>query len=174
MQKLSLEQFNDLMALTNIKPRIKSALRFIQSTEQLADQEWADRELIAITDRTGNAGVLLVVLEKDYYILPYEMKSGIVSSSTGRSQSVICDFCKTWQYGNKSGSISFYKSRTSSVAYLCCEDLKCSMHVRTKTLAAHTSRSQLREDISIDERVERLKLNIRTLIATLPVTPIQL
>jgi len=169
MKKLTLETFNELIAQAGIKPRLAKELRFVQSTENLSDEEWADRELLKITDRNDNKGVLLVALDEDLYMLPYELKSGITSSSTGRSQSIICDFCQTWQYGNKSGSISFTKNRTSNVSYLCCEDLKCSMHVRNKTKEAHTSRAQLREDISIEERIKRLKTRLRGFISELPV-----
>jgi len=172
MKKLTLETFNQLVTEAGIKPRLKSELRFVQSTENLSDEEWDDRELLAITDRNGNKGLLLVALDDDLYALPYELKSGITSSSTGRSQSIICDFCQTWQYGNKSGSINFTKDRTSSVSYLCCEDLKCSMHVRTKTPEAHTSRAQLRENLSNEQRVERLKGRMREFISGLPVKPL--
>lgn len=102
------------------------------------------------------------------------MRSGVTSSSTGRSQSIICDLCKTWQYGNKSGSISFKKDRATTVAYLCCDDLKCSMHVRNKTSEAFTSRAQLREDISIEQRIERLQGNLRTLVSSLPAIAVHL
>jgi len=172
MKKLTLETFNELITDAGIKTRLKSELRFIQSTEKLSDEEWDNRELLAITDRNGNKGVLLVALDEDMYVLPYELSSGITSSSTGRSQSIICDFCQTWQYGNKSGSISFTKDRTSSVSYLCCEDLKCSMHVRTKTPESHTSRAQLRENLSIEQRVERLKTRMKEFVSGLPVEPL--
>ena len=167
MKKLTLIEFNELLSESTIKHRLKSELRFVASTEHLSDEEWSDRELLAITDRNGNKGVLLISLDEDFYMLPYEMKTGIVSSSTGRSQSLICDFCQTWQYGNKSGSISFTKSRTSNVSYLCCADLKCSMHVRNKTIEAKTSRSQLREDLSTEQRIERLKTRVRGYILEL-------
>ena len=174
MKKLTLETFNEIIAQAGIKPRLKSELRFVQSTENLPDEEWDERELLKISDRNDKKGVLLVSLDEDFYVLPYELKSGITSSATGRSQSIICDFCQTWQYGNKSASISFAKDRTSSVSYLCCDDLKCSMHVRTKTQSAHTSRAQLREDLSIEQRVERLKTRMREFISRLPVEPIHL
>ena len=174
MKKLTLEKFNDLIAEAGIKPRLKSELRFVQSTETLSDDEWSDRELLSISDRNNQKGVLLVSLDDNFYILPYELKSGITSSATGRSQSIICDFCQTWQYGSSAASIIFAINRTSSVSYLCCDDLKCSMHVRTKTKAAHTSRAQLREDLSIEQRIERLKSRMQNFISILPVEPIHL
>ncbi len=172
MRKLSQEEFNELVTEASIKPRLKKELRFVTSTENISDDEWAERELLAITDRNGNKGVLLVSLDAISYVIPYELKSGIISSLTGRSQSVICDLCRTWQYGNKSGSISFTKSKTSRVSYLCCEDLRCSMHVRTKTPEAHTSRAQLREDLSIDQRIDRLKTRLAHYIAELSIEPV--
>jgi hypothetical protein len=168
MKKLTLTEFNEALASTAINPRLKNELRFVTSTENISDEEWAERELLAVTDRNGNKGVLLISLDDKFYIVPYEMKTGITSSSTGRAQSVICDFCQTWQYGNKAGSISFARNRTSSVSYLCCADLKCSMHVRNKTKEAKVSRSQLREDLSIDQRIERLKARMKRYIADLP------
>jgi len=174
MKKLTLETFNELLAQSTIKPRLKSDLRFIQSTENLSDEEWGERELLSISDRNNKKGVLLVSLDDDFYILPYDLKSGITSSATGRGQSIICDFCQTWQYGSKAASISFPTDRTSSVSYLCCDDLKCSMHVRNKTQAAHTSRAQLREDLSIEQRVERLKTRMREFISKLPVESISI
>lgn len=167
MKKLSLLEFNELVTQISIKPRLKKELRFVTSTENISDEEWRERELLPITDRSGNKGVLLISLDTGFIVLPYELKTGITSSSTGRSQSVICDFCQTWQNGNKSGSITFAKSRTSNVSYLCCADLKCSMHVRNKTEESHTSRAQLREDMSIDQRVERLKIRIKSFISEL-------
>jgi hypothetical protein len=171
MKKLSIEEFNELINLSSIKPRLKNEVRFIASTENLSDEEWGDRELIGISDRSGNNGILLVSLSNKMHILPYELKIGITSSATGRLQSTICDFCRTWQYGDRSARISFHKDKNSSVSFLCCADLKCSMHVRNKTEASHTSRAQLREDLSIEQRVERLKTRLANLVATLPVEP---
>ncbi len=174
MNKLSLAEFSSLIETQSLKPRLKSELRFVASTESISDEEWADRELLAISDRNGNKGVLLVSQDDLLYVLPYEFKSGITSSSTGRSQSIICNFCQTWQYGDKAGSISFTKSRTTNVSYLCCADLKCSMHVRTKTLAAHTSRAQLREDLTNEQRIERLETRLKRILSELPVEPIRI
>jgi hypothetical protein len=174
MNKLNQEEFNELISQSQVKPRLKNELRFITSTENLSDEEWGDRELLSISDRSGNSGVLLVSLNNSLYILPYELKIGITSSITGRSQSIICDFCRTWQYGDRSASIRFVKSKNTSVSYLCCADLKCSMHVRDKTDAASTSRAQLREDLSIDQRVERFNTRLANLIGTLPINPIEI
>ena len=172
MQRLTLEMFNELLANSTIKPRLKKELRFVTSTEHLSDEDWDESELIAVTDRSANKGVLVAGIDEGFFLIPYEIKVGITSSSTGRSQSIICDFCQTWQYGNRSGSISFQKDRTTTVSYLCCADLQCSQHVRNKTEAARTSRAQLREDLTIDQRINRLKSRMMQIIETLPVKAI--
>jgi len=168
MKKLNLKEFNELIALAQIKPHLKRELRFINCTENVSDEEWDDREMLNITDRNGNCGVLLLSLDKGMCILPYELKMGITSSATGRSQSVVCDFCRTWQYGDRSARIRFPKNINTSVSYLCCADLKCSLHVRNKTSAAHISRAQLREDLSIEQRIERLNICLTNLTDLLP------
>jgi hypothetical protein len=173
MKKLTLPQFNAIIDGRSLKPRLKADLRFVTYTENLSDEEWNDRELLAIADRNNAKGVLLVSLDEEFYVIPYEFKSGITSSTTGRSQSIICDFCQTWQYGDKAGSISFPKSRTETVSYICCADLKCSMHVRTITPASKVSRAQLREDITPEQRIERLKLRLKRFLSALPYEPIR-
>jgi len=171
MKKLDIDTFTELLTLSPIKPRLKRELRFVTSTADLTDQQWDDRELLPIADRSGNNGVLLVSLDDDFYILPYEFKRGITSSVTGRNQSIICDFCQTWQNGSNAGSITFPKDRNSTVSYLVCGDLKCSLHVRTQTKEAHTSRAQLREDVTIEQRVTRLKRRVAGFITNLPYSP---
>jgi len=156
-----------------VKPRLRRELRFVTSTENVDDEQWHDSEFISIADRSGNNGVLLLELEKCLYVLPYELKTGIVSSATGRSQSVICDLCRTWQYGDKSGSITFVLDKKSTVSYLCCADLKCSQHIRNKTQAAHISRAQLREDLSIEQRVRRLESRLMRLVKHLRSEPVK-
>lgn len=66
MQKITLEQFNELVIQAGIKPKVKTSLRFIQSTEWLSNEEWADRELLPITDRTGSNGALLINSDENY------------------------------------------------------------------------------------------------------------
>ena len=174
MKKLSLDNFNQLMTDSSIKPRLKKELRFVTSTENISDEEWHDRETLNITDRNGNKGVLLIELDENLYIAPYELKTGIISSTTGKSQAVICDLCKSWQSGSRSGSITFAIDRTTNVSYLCCEDLKCSLHIRNQTNAGHISRTQLREDLSIEQRIDRFKSRLQMIVTKLDLTPVTL
>lgn len=175
MKKIELEQFNELLEAARIKPRIKREVRFVASTAGMSDEEWEETELLAIADRSGNKGVLLLSLESGTYLLPYELSRGI-TSSTGRAQPIICDFCRTWQTGSRSGSIIFPKDSrsTKTVGFLCCADLACSQHVRSKTSAARTSRSQLREDLTDEQRVERLQKRLQEVVERLEATPVSL
>jgi hypothetical protein len=174
VKRINLEEFNILLDQAVIKKKLKNELRFVQSTENMSDEDWLDRELLAIPSKNEKRGLLILSLDQGLYLIPYDLKSGIISASTGRSQSIICDFCRTWQSGNNSGSISFQKDRMSNVSYLCCVDLNCSLHVRTKTTAAHTSRAQIREDLTNEQRVDRLKQNLITYISKLPVQAVRI
>lgn len=170
MRALTLESFNELMSCSTLKPKFTRELRFVKSTAQLED--WSEYELFAITERSDTKGVLLIEINNQCYALPYELKRGL-TSSTGKAQAVICDFCRTWQTGSRSGSITFTATKkNSNISFLCCADLQCSQHVRNKTSAAKTSRSQLREDLSSEQRIERLNERLATILASMNIEPI--
>lgn len=175
MKKLDLEQFNQLIAKSAVKPRRRKELRFTTSVESLSDDEWANLELLPITDRSGNKGVLVIELDDQTYILAAEFKKGLTSSVSGRSQPITCEFCVTWQSGTRAGNIVFTNVKgNANVGYLCCGDLLCSLHVRGLTDASKTSRAQLREDMTPEQRIQRLKTRLRTILKNLQVTPITL
>jgi hypothetical protein len=165
--------FDRLITEAPIKPRLKRELRFVASTERMTPEDWAETELLAIADRNGNKGVLLLAPDEALYVLPYELSRGLAGQKSGRPQPIICDFCRTWQSGG-AGSITFRKDglTANSVSYLCCADLGCSGHVRTKTAASKVSRAQLREDLTDLQRVERLKGRLRELIARFELDPL--
>ncbi len=167
MNKVTSVEFDTLIAKSLlVSPRLKRELRFATSTADISDAQWENAEFIPVTDRTGTRGVLLVQPDDTVFVLPYTLKFGL-TSSTGRAQAIICDLCRTWQVGVRSGSITFAKDRRASraVSYLCCGDLLCSRHIRNQTATAKTSRSQLREDLTIEQRIERLKSRLRLIIA---------
>jgi hypothetical protein len=173
VKKLSSDAFDALIAAsTHIAPRVKRELRFVTSVVGITDEQWEAAELLTITDRTGRRGVLLMQPYDDLYIVPFELKTGLMSS-TGRAQAIICDFCRTWQVGTRSGSVTFAKDKrgAQSVSYLCCADLLCSQHVRNLTSASKTSRSQLREDLTIEQRVDRLKERLTRIVTELGLEP---
>jgi hypothetical protein len=174
MRTINQESFGELIKKANIKPRLKRELRFVASTANMAPEDWLERELMNITDRTGVKGVLLLEPDDKLFILPYELFRGLSNPQTGRSNPVICDFCRTWQGGGNAARISFHKDPQSinSVTFLCCADLACSNHVRTKTKASIGSRAQLREDLTNEQRVERLKDGLRNFINEMGAMPI--
>lgn len=162
MKQLTQDEFNEVMNQASIRPRIKREVRFVPSVGALSDEVWRETELLAVSDRAGNKGVLLFDSGDAFYGVAYELSRGITSSN-GKAQPIICDFCRTWQTGSRSGSVTLIKPvrDSGSVTFLCCADLECSRHVRNLTSAAKTSRSQLREDMSSEERVERLRRRIQ-------------
>lgn len=172
MRILLPEDFNRLVAASHIKPRLKSELRFTNSTAGMTEEDWHNTELLAVSTRSAAKGVLLLVPDETY-IVPYELSKNIVNKQTGRAQPIICDFCRTWQAGSNAGSISFQKDKQSinSTTFLCCADLQCSKHVRGLTVASRLSRAQLREDLTSEERVERLKRRLHDVVVALQVKP---
>lgn len=176
MQKLTQEVFQQVIDMAGIKPRIKREVRFTTSVAHLDDETWERTELLPIVDRAGNKGVLLFQIEVgEMFAVSFELSRGL-TSSTGKAQAIICDFCRTWQTGSRSGSITLKKAgrETGSITFLCCADLECSRHVRNITSAAKTSRSQLREDIDTDQRISRLKHRLEEVASQLGISPVAL
>jgi hypothetical protein len=167
MKTISQDEFDGILQRIDIKPRLKKELKFVTSTVRLPE-DWADYELVAIADRTGAKGVLLLQPEEALYIAQYELSRRIVDSGTGRDRAAICDFCYTWQPGSNAASITFTHTETKhKIRFLCCGDLLCSQHVRTATKASVMSRAQLRENLSTNDRIARLKSRLVTKIEQL-------
>ncbi|HET7638917.1 MAG TPA: FBP domain-containing protein [Ktedonobacteraceae bacterium] len=161
MKSLDRDQFAQLLKQARVKPRLMRELRFVP--EEITD--WEDRELLAVTTRSGNEGVLLIQLD-ELYVLPYQFSGRIADSQTGRSKAITCDFCYTWQRGSNAGTITFDGQEGHSFSFLCCGDLDCSLHVRNKTAAATLSRSQLHEDLTAEQRIERLRERLGKVLLT--------
>jgi hypothetical protein len=174
MRSFTLDTFILLLKDAPLKPRLKRELRFITSTTTIAPDDWQNLELVSITDRTGTNGILLIQPHDKLYVASYELSRGLTNKQTGRSQPVICDFCRTWQSGNNSASITFRFDGKSahSVTLLCCADLACSNHVRTKTKESILSRAQLREDLDNEARVKRLRVRLEVLVDDLELKPL--
>lgn len=165
MKQLTAELFQTVLSDAPIRPKIKREVRFTTSVAHIADEDWALLELLPISDRAGNQGVLLVQFDERLFAVEYALKRGL-TSSTGKAQPIICDFCRTWQTGSRAGSVTLQKPGRGqgSITFLCCADLQCSRHVRNLTDAAKTSRSQLREDITNEQRVARLKHRLEEIL----------
>lgn len=94
--------------------------------------------------------------------MPFRLQARKPGAS-GRTEAIICDFCATWQRGSNSASIAFTREK-STQTFLCCGDLLCSLHVRNKTQASKLSRTQLRENNTVEERVARLRARLSELV----------
>lgn len=156
MDVISREQFAELAK--TIKTRLRRELRFVP--EEITG--WDQRDFLAVTNKQGNEGVLIVpFLDK---VVPFTLQPRKPNAS-GRTEAIICDICATWQRGTRSAVITFTVDASRTVSFLCCEDLLCSWHVRSLTAAATLSRSQLREQMTVDERIERLKRRLEAILS---------
>ena len=172
MRTLDQDSFNDLLKHTTTKPRIVSELKFVKSVENVVE-DWSNYELLAITDRTNEKGVLLLEPDTDLYAVQYELSKKVIDFKSGRRRAIICDFCYTWQSGSNAASITFSTGNSKrKVRFICCADLKCSMHVRTTTNESVMSRTQLRENMTNEDRILRLKDRLREKISQLDIEKI--
>ncbi|HSX01734.1 MAG TPA: FBP domain-containing protein [Candidatus Saccharimonadia bacterium] len=173
MRTINPEQFRDLVQQARVKPRLRRELRFGASTTDISPEIWSDLELISVSDRSGNEGVLLIEPDDNLYILPYELSIGLTDQATGRSKPIICDLCTTWQAGGNAATITFHNPKTTNnITFLCCADLKCSLHVRSQTRESLLSRSQLREDLTNEQRADRLRRTLIRLIEAVGLKPV--
>lgn len=169
---LDTQQIQNILTSLKVSKGLRRRLSFAVVRET-PTSAWGDYEVFGLSTKDGAAGILLIELQGELYATTYEI--GYVGDKlTGRAKPVICDFCKTWQAGGRAGSITFYTERRSlnSISFLCCLDLNCSLHVRDMTEAAKSSRAQLREDVSPERRIERLKDKLALLTERLSLEPI--
>jgi len=156
MRQLDKSQIEDALRLYDIGRRLRASLRY-----NLDEVDWSQREFTVLTNREGNEGVLLSDVTR-VGVIAYRLKKRRAGVS-GRTESIICDICMTWQAGSRSATITFEKARGSS-SFLVCADLACCDHVRNKTLDALISRGQLREHISVEARIDRLQRNLERIL----------
>lgn len=149
MNQLTNQIVTDLLRQASIPARLIKSLRF--TMEAMSD--WEDRDFIAIFNKAHTEGVLIAPLDT-VFAVPFQLNKR-PANAAGRIEPIVCDFCATWQQGSNSANIRFQKTH-SSVNYLVCADLQCSLHVRDKTDEAKLSRMQLREVITKEKRIERL------------------
>ena len=157
MNALSREAFTELTS--TMRPRLRRELRFV--AEEISD--WESRDFLAVTNKQGNEGVLIVPFLGNI-VAPFVVQARQPNAS-GRVEAVICDICATWQRGTHSAAITFTVDKTRSVSFLCCADLLCSFHVRSQTAAATLSRAQLREQITVDARIQRLRDRLASILS---------
>jgi hypothetical protein len=157
MHKITREEFAGRLVVARIKPRLRRVLRFVP--EEISN--WDSRDFLAVTDKSGNEGVLIY----QEITAPFTL-SARVARIGGQVAAVICDICATWRRGPESAVLTLDKGDRRSVSYLVCADLDCSLHVRGMTDAGIFSRSQIREDITPDRRKERLRERIAEMLTS--------
>lgn len=172
MKTIDIEAVNKIIASLRISKGLRKRLS-VSSLGGAPETPWTNYELTKLPTKDGAAGVLIIGVQDSLYATPYEL-GPVGDKSTGRVKPIICDFCKTWQAGGRAGSITFRTKHHSlnSISFLCCLDLKCSLHVRDMTEAAKLSRAQLREDVSQEYRTERLRDGLSGLVQRLKLKPI--
>lgn len=113
-------------------------------------------ELVPFADKELIKGILLFEHSGAVQAVQF-VRSKIKPGKGGVSRPIICDFCFTLQPRSNISLITFPLDRTATrtVAYYVCADLVCSLHVRGVTDALVRSKSQLREDISPEDRIQR-------------------
>ncbi|HEV2402892.1 MAG TPA: FBP domain-containing protein [Candidatus Saccharimonadales bacterium] len=167
MERFDREQFMQLLQVAGVKARLRRELRL--APEKI---DWDSNELLAVGDRTGSQGVIFIELEHRRYVLPYEVAHK-TADKTGRAKPITCDFCYTWQRGGNAARVSFVRQSDRHIFnFLCCGDLRCSLHVRDKTPQSRLSRTQLHEDIDVTGRIERLRHKLCQLLELLELEPI--
>jgi len=170
MRAVTSPQLTRLMQKAFIKTRLRKEVRF-RPAEVVS---WEDTELLAIPDRSGNQGVLLVQPYDELYVVSYEISRGLSDNQSGRFKPAICDLCYTWQQGSNMAGITFDLPDTvlHTVSYLCCADLECSKNARLKTEASIMSRVQLHERMTAGQRTDRLKARLLKLMDRLDRKPV--
>ena len=158
MEPITREHFAELTK--GLKQRLRRDLRFVP--EEIAN--WQDRDFLAVTNKQGNEGILIIPF-LDNAVVPFTLQAR-KPNAKGRIEAIICDICATWQRGPHSAVITFADGDKRTVSVLCCADLDCSLHVRDKTDAAKLSRTQLREQITPEDRITRLKQRLEAMIHT--------
>ena len=114
-------------------------------------------ELLPVCDKAGTTGVLILSTLDQVRAVSYELNK-LKASKSGTLKPIICDFCYTLQSGTNIALISFSLNRdkTRTVSHFICGDLACSLHVRGLTNVLDIAKSQIREDITIEDRILRL------------------
>ncbi|WP_280311280.1 FBP domain-containing protein [Nocardia abscessus] len=131
----------------------------------LAERPWRDLDFLGWSDPSLPGRGYLVVPQEDRLVgvaLRYP------TGGTGRAQ--MCTICLTTHTGGGVSLMTAHKAgesgrRGNSVGTYMCTDLACSLYARNKKRPALGSR--YREDLTPEEKIERVRENITTFLAKL-------
>lgn len=168
MRKISREELGSLIKQERISKRLARELRFVPKEIQ----DWDSRDFLAISNKSGSEGILLLDVN-GFYLIPYVLTKSISGNHSGWLRPITCDLCLTWQSGASSARITMTrKADNHTFTYLCCANLFCSLHVRDLTDNAILSRTHLREDITVENRIKRHQKRMLEIIKILDQKPI--
>ncbi|MBF6335884.1 FBP domain-containing protein [Nocardia abscessus] len=131
----------------------------------LAERPWADLDFLGWSDPSlPGRGYLIVPREDRLVGVALRYPTG----GTGRAQ--MCTICLTTHTGGGVSLMTAHKAgesgrRGNSVGTYMCTDLACSLYARNKKRPALGSR--YREDLTPEEKIERVRENMTTFLAKL-------
>jgi hypothetical protein len=160
---IALDTLNDQLLQAGFKKKKLAELRI----PDVYKEYWSEIELTSVCDKSQTRGIIIFFNASNTYAVKYELKK-IKPNSKGISGSILCDFCYTLQPRSKTAVITFdlNREKTRSVSFYCCADLQCSLHVRGLTDASLVSKSQIREDIIPQKRIDRFVAKTTTIFTT--------
>lgn len=141
------EELTKRLTEARISKRIIRDLRYVP--EEITHPD--ERDFLIVMNKAGSEGVLLY----GESIISFQLHKRR-ANRTGRVEAIICDICATWRRGIGSATLTLKRSTERTTSYLVCADLDCSLHVRDLTNASKLSRTQLRENMTAEGRIERL------------------
>ncbi|MEU1544419.1 FBP domain-containing protein [Nocardia sp. NPDC005745] len=131
----------------------------------LDERPWADLDFLGWSDPSFPGRGYLVV-PQDERLVGVALR--YATGGTGRAQ--MCSICLTTHTGGGVALMTAHKAgesgrRGNSVGTYMCTDLACSLYARNKKRPALGSR--YREDLTPEEKVERVRDNLNTFLAKL-------
>ncbi|MFG3614994.1 FBP domain-containing protein [Nocardia sp. NPDC047654] len=131
----------------------------------LDERPWADLDFLGWSDPSFPGRGYLVVPQDDRLV---GVALRHATGGTGRAQ--MCAICLTTHTGGGVSLMTAHKAgesgrRGNSVGTYMCTDLACSLYARNKKRPALGSR--YREDLTPEEKVERVRDNLNTFLAKL-------
>ncbi|MEV6253433.1 FBP domain-containing protein [Nocardia sp. NPDC051911] len=133
--------------------------------KDLDERPWADLDFLGWSDLSLPGRGYLVVPRDDRLV---GVALRYATGGTGRAQ--MCTICLTTHTGGGVSLMTAHKAgesgrRGNSVGTYMCTDLACSLYARNKKRPALGSR--YREDLTPEEKIERVRDNLNTFLAKL-------
>lgn len=130
----------------------------------LADQPWADLDFLGWSDPSLPGRCYLVAPDDDGGLVGIAFRS---ATGGGAAKAQMCTICLTTHTGGGVALLTAAKTgesgrRGNTVGTLMCTDLACSLYARGRRKPAMGSR--YREDLTSEEKIERVRHNLRAFL----------